>query len=140
VALTRRVAYVMGSRMHLMFAKQGRQQDVREPVVRRVTLGESKAQVQQRRSKEHAKAKAEQDARAPAGPAASSTPRPTREEIWGRPGVADWLRDHESLTPSDDVGESSAALLILWEVDHGMAYPADSSGGWGGGPAASRKR
>jgi len=104
-----RVAYVMCGRIDLMFEKQGRKQDVGPlpaggPVARQVTLGELKEQARQRQSKEQAKAKAEQDARAPAGPATSSAPRPTREEIWGRPGLADWLRDHKSLTPATTEG------------------------------------
>ena len=37
-------------------------------------------------------------------------------------GLAEWLRGHRYLKP-DDEGESSAALLLLWEVDHGVTFP-----------------
>jgi hypothetical protein len=44
--------------------------------------------------------------------------------------VAAWVRDHRYLVPAElDVGESGMALLILWEVDHGIPFP--STGGAG---------
>ena len=36
--------------------------------------------------------------------------------------LAEWLRGHRYLKPDDD-GEASAALLLLWEVDHGVLFP-----------------
>ena len=38
--------------------------------------------------------------------------------------LAPWFKHHRFLAPCEiPQGESSLALLILWEVDHGFAYP-----------------
>lgn len=48
--------------------------------------------------------------------------------------LADWVRQHRYLSPTDlDSGESGMALLLLWEVDHGRAFPGQG----GGGPSRS---
>ena len=45
-------------------------------------------------------------------------------------GLAAWVRGHPSLLPAVvEAGESGMALLLLWEVDHGKAYPSRGSGG-----------
>ena len=39
-------------------------------------------------------------------------------------GLAPWLRQHRYLQPVDvDQGESSMALLLLWEVEHARPFP-----------------
>ena len=43
-------------------------------------------------------------------------------------GLATWFRQHHHLRPVDpSAGESGMALLLLWEVDHGMPYPTAGS-------------
>ena len=43
-------------------------------------------------------------------------------------GLAAWLREHRYLRPVDiSAGESSMALLLLWEVDHGREWPSNSN-------------
>lgn len=44
--------------------------------------------------------------------------------------LAAWVREHRYLVPAElEAGESGMALLILWEVDHGVPFP--STGGAG---------
>ena len=39
-------------------------------------------------------------------------------------GLADWIRQHRHLRPTDvESGESGMALLMLWEIDHGRPFP-----------------
>ena len=41
--------------------------------------------------------------------------------------LAPWLRGHTQLIPTDIAsGESSMALLLLWEVDHGQPFPTQA--------------
>ena len=43
-------------------------------------------------------------------------------------GLADWIRHHPHLSPTEvDRGESGMALLILWEVDHQRPFPSRSA-------------
>lgn len=43
--------------------------------------------------------------------------------------LASWMRDHRYLVPTAvEQGESSMALLLLWEVDHGRPFPAGVAG------------
>ena len=43
-------------------------------------------------------------------------------------GLAMWIRQHPYLRPVEPaVGESGMALLLLWEVDHGMTFPTAGS-------------
>jgi len=133
------LAYVIGSRENLMIEKLGQQEGPppRESVPggglveRRLTLGELKAQERRRRSEAQA---AEKEAGPPAvtGEATSSTTTTTRKQAESRPRLGEWLRDHECLEPGDVGGELSAALLILWEVDHGVVFPVSRGGGWKG--------
>lgn len=61
-----------------------------------------------------------------AHPASSSSSGARRDA-----GLAAWLRTHQHLRPVElEQGECAMALLILWEVDHGMPFPslAGSSG------------
>jgi hypothetical protein len=42
--------------------------------------------------------------------------------------LASWIRLHPHLIPADAKdGESSMALLILWEVDHGQSFPSQAN-------------
>jgi hypothetical protein len=42
--------------------------------------------------------------------------------------LAAWVRDHRHLAPADiDQGETTMALLILWEVDNQQAYPCSGA-------------
>lgn len=68
--------------------------------------------------------------RSQAGPmAVAMNERMTRAAL----GLGDWLARHKSLRPvAAEAGESGMALLILWEVDHGVPFPSsagDSSAG-----------
>ena len=41
--------------------------------------------------------------------------------------LAFWIRQHVHLVPAEvSRGESSMALLILWEVDHGQNFPTQA--------------
>ena len=43
--------------------------------------------------------------------------------------LATWVREHRYLLPVDiSVGESGMALLVLWEVDHDVAFPTQGDG------------
>jgi hypothetical protein len=45
-------------------------------------------------------------------------------------GLAPWIRGHLHLQPTEvERGEASMALLILWEVDHGVPFPTGAAGG-----------
>jgi hypothetical protein len=45
-------------------------------------------------------------------------------------GLAQWIRGHQHLQPAEvERGESSMALLLLWEVDHGTFFPTGAAGG-----------
>jgi hypothetical protein len=45
-------------------------------------------------------------------------------------GLVSWIRGHPHLQPAEvERGESGMALLILWEVDHGMPFPTMAAGG-----------
>jgi hypothetical protein len=44
--------------------------------------------------------------------------------------LPEWIRGHQFLQPAEvDRGESSMALLLLWEVDHGVPFPTGAAGG-----------
>lgn len=44
-------------------------------------------------------------------------------------GLAPWLRGHRHLKPiAGEHGETSMALLIPWEVDHGQPFPSTAGG------------
>ena len=46
-------------------------------------------------------------------------------------GLADCVRNHRYLKPVElDAGESGMALLLLWEVDHGLAFPGTRTYPW----------
>ena len=58
----------------------------------------------------------------------AAAPRPQAVISARGHGLAAWLREHRYLRPVDvSAGESSMALLLLWEVDHGRAWPSHSS-------------
>ena len=55
--------------------------------------------------------------------AAEQAQRRTAEQ-----GLAAWLRQHQHIGRcSIEMGEPSAALLLLWEGDHGRPYPSDAT-------------
>ena len=40
-------------------------------------------------------------------------------------GLAEWIKGHRYLVPTDvENGESGVALLLLWEVDHKRKFPS----------------
>ena len=45
-------------------------------------------------------------------------------------GLADCVRNHRYLKPVElDAGESGMPLLLLWQVDHGLAFPGEGGAG-----------
>jgi hypothetical protein len=55
------------------------------------------------------------------------TPAARASRLVVNAGLADWLRNHKFLreVPAEQ-GESGMALLLLWEVDHGCAFPSEA--------------